>query len=78
MTAFRAISRPRPDDAIHKPAGSAREQSGVINTLVFLENMDPAILKEHRQEIDELLKLVQGNGPETQEHIKKVRALMRG
>ncbi|HVF89407.1 MAG TPA: TIR domain-containing protein [Blastocatellia bacterium] len=53
-------------------------KSGVINTLVLLESMDPQILKAHKEEIEELLKLVSNNGPETQDHVRKVRAIMGG
>jgi len=51
-------------------------KSGVINTLVLLESMDPEILRANRAEIEELLKLVSGNGPETLDHVSKVRAII--
>jgi tetratricopeptide (TPR) repeat protein len=49
-------------------------KSGVINTLVYLENVDPAILKQFRPEIEKLFAVAQGNGAQTVEHIKKVQA----
>jgi len=51
-------------------------KSGVINTLVYLENVDPAVLKQHRGEIEKLLNAAEANGAQTAEHIKKVRRLL--
>jgi len=51
-------------------------KSGVINTLVYLENVDPAILKQNRSEVEKLLNLSQANGPQTAGHIAKVRGLL--
>lgn len=51
-------------------------KSGVINTLVYLENVDPAVLKQHRGEIEKLLDAAQANGAQTAEHIKKVQRLL--
>lgn len=51
--------------------------SGVINTLVYLENVDPAILKQNRVEIEQLLDEAKENGPETTGHINRVKALLR-
>jgi tetratricopeptide (TPR) repeat protein len=51
-------------------------KSGVINTLVYLENVDPAVLKQHRSEIEKLLNAAQANGAQTAEHIKKVQRLL--
>jgi len=51
-------------------------KSGVINTLVYLENVDPAVLKQHRGEIEKLLDAAEANGAQTDEHIKKVRRLL--
>ena len=53
-------------------------KSGVINTLVYLENVDPAILKQQRPEIEKLFAVAEGNGPQTVEHIKKVQARLGG
>jgi len=54
--------------------------SGVINTLVLFESMDSKTLSEHRSEIDALLdSLARANpGPQTAEHIRNVRELLRG
>jgi hypothetical protein len=49
-------------------------KSGVINTLVYLENADPAILKQNRPEIEKLLRVSEANGSQTADHTKKVRA----
>ncbi|HEV7747534.1 MAG TPA: TIR domain-containing protein [Pyrinomonadaceae bacterium] len=49
-------------------------KSGVVNTLVYLENADPAILKQNRPEIEKLLRASEANGAQTAEHSKKVRA----
>ncbi|HKG22936.1 MAG TPA: TIR domain-containing protein [Blastocatellia bacterium] len=64
--------------AISTAKADPSNKSGVINTLVLLESMDPQILRAHKEEIEELLKLVGNNGPATQDHIKKVRAIMAG
>lgn len=51
-------------------------KSGVINTLVYLENVDPAILKQNRDEIEKLLAVAKDNGAQTADHIRKVQALL--
>jgi hypothetical protein len=51
-------------------------KSGVINTLVFLESVDAAILKQHRADIEKLLVVAKGNGEQTASHIKKVQGLL--
>ena len=53
-----------------------RNKSGVINTLVYLENVPPSILKQNKAEIEKLLDVAKDNGPQTVDHIKKVRELM--
>jgi tetratricopeptide (TPR) repeat protein len=51
-------------------------KSGVINTLVYLENVDPAILKQNKSEIEALLAASKDNGAQTADHIRKVRGLL--
>jgi len=51
-------------------------KSGVINTLVFLESVDPEILKQHRRPIEKLMAVAKDNGDQTVEHIKKVERLL--
>lgn len=53
-----------------------QNKSGVINTLVYLENVAPPILKENKVEIEKLLDVAKENGPQTADHIKKVRELL--
>ena len=53
-----------------------QNKSGVINTLVYLENVAPSILKENKGEIEKLLAVAKDNGPQTADHIKKVRDLL--
>ncbi len=53
-------------------------KSGVINTLVYLESVPPEILKQNRAEIEKLLAVAKDDGPQTVEHITKVRALLDG
>ena len=53
-------------------------KSGVINTLVYLENVDPKILKANQAEIQKLLEAAKGNGPQTVDHINKVQKLLSG
>lgn len=59
--------------AVKEAQAQPRNKSGVINTLVLLESVEPALLKRHKAEIEALLEAVKDNGPETTEHIKKVR-----
>lgn len=49
---------------------------GVVNTLVLLENADPAILKEKRDQVLGLLDLVKGNGDITARHAGNVRRIL--
>jgi len=51
-------------------------KSGVINTFVYLESVDPAILKQHRADIEKLLVVAKRNGEQTASHIRKVRGLL--
>jgi hypothetical protein len=51
-------------------------KSGVINTLVYLENVDPNILKQSRSEIERLLAAAKDNGAQTADHIRKVQGLL--
>jgi hypothetical protein len=51
-------------------------KSGIINTLVYLENVDPAILKQNRGEIEKLLALAKDNGAQTADHIRKVQTAL--
>ena len=53
-----------------------QNKSGVINTLVYLENVPPNILKANKVEIEKLLEAAKDNGPQTVDHIKKVRELL--
>lgn len=50
--------------------------SGVINTLVYLESVDPAVLKQNKAEINKLLDAVKDNGEQTASHIRKVQGLL--
>ncbi|MGB8507930.1 MAG: TIR domain-containing protein [Pyrinomonadaceae bacterium] len=52
------------------------DKSGVINTLVLLKSIDPTILKNQRTDIEQLLRQVEGNGPQTVGHIEKIRAIL--
>lgn len=65
-------------EAVNSALADPDNKSGVINTLVFLENVDPSILKQYKPEIDKLLAVAEKNGSQTQEHIKKVRERMGG
>ena len=51
-------------------------KSGVINTLVYLESVDPAILKQNKADIQKLLDAAKPNGDQTVQHINKVQALL--
>ncbi|MCA1634866.1 MAG: TIR domain-containing protein [Acidobacteria bacterium] len=60
--------------AVKTATAQPKNMSGVINTLVLLESVNPSILKKHRPEIEALLDAVKSNGPQTETHIKKVRS----
>lgn len=76
------VERKRDAGAVKEAVASALanpdNKSGITNTLVFLENVDAAILKQNRAEIEKLFAIAKDNGPETVEHIKKVRERMGG
>ncbi len=76
------VERKRDAGAVKEAVASALanpdNKSGIINTLVFLENVDATILKQNRAEIEKLFAVAKENGPETVEHIKKVRERMGG
>ncbi|HZI17309.1 MAG TPA: TIR domain-containing protein [Pyrinomonadaceae bacterium] len=65
-------------EAVRLAVRAALEQndnkSGVINTLVYLQNVEPSILKGQRAEIEKLFAVARKNGEQTVEHIKKVEA----
>ena len=62
--------------AVAEAKGKTGNKAGVINTLVFLEGVDPAALREHREDIEALLVAVKDSGPMTAEHAAKVRRLL--
>jgi tetratricopeptide (TPR) repeat protein len=74
------VEKKQDASAVKQAVASALAQpdnkSGVINTLVYLENVDPAILKQFRPEIEKLFAVAQKNGSQTIDHIKKVQARM--
>jgi hypothetical protein len=50
--------------------------SGVINTLVLLQSAGPAVLRQHRDEIERLLTRAEPNGSQTAELVTRVRAAL--
>jgi hypothetical protein len=62
--------------AIRAAHANPDNRSGVINTLVYLQSVDPAILRQHRGEIERLFDAVKNNGAQTTEHIRKVQTLL--
>lgn len=64
--------------ALHTATLQPKNLNGVVNTLVLLENVDPAILRNYRDEISRLFELVEGNGEVTRQHIRNVRNIMGG
>jgi len=53
--------------------------SGIINTLVVLENVKLTVLASDREEVQTFLESVRSNGPQTESHVKLVEArLARG
>jgi tetratricopeptide (TPR) repeat protein len=74
------IERKKDGETVRQSIESAiahpENTSGVINTLVYLESVDPVLLKQNKAEILKLFGLAKGNGDETAQHIKKVAALL--
>ena len=64
------------DEALEYAMQHRSHKSGVINTLVLLENIDPDLLMLHRQQIIPFLDAVEGHGPQTASHVKNVRRRM--
>jgi tetratricopeptide (TPR) repeat protein len=62
--------------AIESALAHPDNKSGVINTLVYLENVDPAIIKQNRASVERLLDIAKENDPQTADHIKKVQSLL--
>ncbi len=63
-------------ESVRSALSSIDNKSGVINTLVYLENVDPKILKQNQAEIRKLLEAAKRNGPQTIDHINKVQKLL--
>jgi tetratricopeptide (TPR) repeat protein len=61
--------------AVAGARGKINNKSGVINTLVYLESVDPKILKAHQREINDLLDAINRTGPgqQTAAHVQKVK-----
>ena len=74
------IERKNDPEAVRRSIESAlahpENKSGVINTLVYLESVDPAILKRNKAMIEKLFEAAKGNGEQTVEHIRKVEGLL--
>jgi tetratricopeptide (TPR) repeat protein len=64
--------------AVQTALAHPENKSGVINTLVYLESVDPSILKQFRPEIEKLLVVAEKNGSQTVDHVKKIRARIGG
>jgi tetratricopeptide (TPR) repeat protein len=62
--------------SVRAALANPQNKSGVINTLVYLENVSPSILKQNKGEIEKLLAAVKGNGLQTVVHINKVQELL--
>jgi tetratricopeptide (TPR) repeat protein len=62
--------------AVKSALAHPENKSGVINTLVYLENVDQAILKLNRADIEKLLDAAKANGAQTADHIRKVQSLL--
>jgi hypothetical protein len=62
--------------SVRAALANPQNKSGVINTLVYLENVSPSLLKQNKGEIEKLLAAAKDNGPQTVDHIKKVQDLL--
>ena len=60
--------------------GSDSERSGIINSLVVLENVDRALLLAHGEAVRTFVNdsAIRSIGPQTQEHIKSIEARLSG
>ncbi|MGH9767866.1 MAG: TIR domain-containing protein [Blastocatellia bacterium] len=62
--------------AVDTAKANPDKKSGVINALVYLQSVDPALLKANRQKIEELFPLIEKNGDQTRDQITKVKRLI--
>jgi hypothetical protein len=51
--------------------------SGIINTLVVLENINPLLLRAHEEQIKVFLNTVRSNGPQTASHVAIVESKLQ-
>ena len=62
--------------AIRQAQKRPDDREGVIQTLIYLQSVDPAILRQNRAGVEALLQSVKDNGAPTAEQARKVRARM--
>ncbi len=61
---------------INKAKEQRTNTSGVINALVVLKSMDSILLRPRKTAIQGLLTTVENNGPQTKEHVQKLREML--
>jgi hypothetical protein len=62
--------------AIRQAQKRPDDKEGVIQTLIYLQSVDPAILRQNRSGVEALLESVKDNGAPTAEQARKVRSRM--
>jgi len=61
------------DEALTKASQEKSNKSGVINTLVLFQSLDPKVLRPHTAELSDFFDLVQQNGKQTQDLITRLK-----
>jgi hypothetical protein len=61
---------------IRYAAARPTNEHGVMNTLMFLENASPEVVRAQRAALEPLLDQVKKNGPKTADHVDRVRRVL--
>jgi hypothetical protein len=61
---------------VEQNKGNQRNNSGIINTIVLLQNIKPELLKQYETEIVAFLERAKDNGPQTADLVSNVYALL--
>lgn len=64
--------------ALEHADGHRSNKVGVINTLSFLQQASPPLLRQQREQLDKFLEAVKANGRQTAAEAEKVRQLLSG
>jgi tetratricopeptide (TPR) repeat protein len=58
---------------VNKALAQRSNYSGVINTLVVLDGIDPRLLLDHQEDVNRLITAVKKNGPETESRVRNLQ-----